>query len=124
MTQPQITVGNIEKLLAGAVEETGASGALSGDPKMHLGALIDRKDLQVGVWRCTPGVWEYDFYEEEEVMLMLSGRLRLTDAGGKETELAAGDVFYIPRGWAGRWETLETMEKLYVIVNWHSANDS
>ena len=49
MTKPQIVVGNIEKLLAGMVEETGPSGALSGDPKTHLGALIDRKDLQVGV---------------------------------------------------------------------------
>ena len=120
MTKPQIVVGNIEKLLAGMVEETGPSGALSGDPKMHLGAMIDRKDLQVGVWRCTPGVWEYDFYEEEEVMLMLSGRLRLTDSEGRATELTKGDVFYIPRGWAGRWETLETMEKLYVIVDWNT----
>jgi len=87
------------------------------EPEMHLGELLNRKDLQVGVWRCTPCVWEYDFYKEEEIMLMLSGRLRLTDSDGKATELTKGDVFYIPRGWSGKWETLETMEKLYVIID-------
>ena len=120
MTKPQAFFGNIDELLANAVEDTSPSGALSGDPKMHLGELIARKDLQVGVWHCTPGVWEYDFYEENEVMLMLSGRMRLTDADGNATELTKGDVFYIPRGWSGKWETLETMEKMYVIIDWKS----
>jgi len=120
LTKSQAVFGNIDELLANAIEETGPSGALSGDPKMHLGELVSRKDLQAGVWRCTPGVWEYDSYEVDEVMLMLSGKMRLTDSGGNATELTKGDVFYIPRGWAGKWETLETMEKMYVIIDWES----
>lgn len=117
MTNPQAVFGNIEKLLANAVEETEPSGALSGDPKTYLGELLSQDGLDVGVWRCTPGVWEYDSYEVNEVMVMLSGRMRLTDSDGNATELTKGDVFYIPRGWAGKWETLETMEKVYVIMD-------
>ena len=120
MAKPQVVVGNLEKLFANVVEETEPSGALSGGPKTFLGELLDKKDLQAGVWRCTPGVWEYDSYEVDEVMLMISGRLRLTDTDGNAVELTKGDMFYIPRGWAGRWETLETMEKMYVIID---AND-
>ncbi|HKJ37582.1 MAG TPA: cupin domain-containing protein [Anaerolineales bacterium] len=117
MTKPQAVFGNIEKLLANVVEETEPSGALSGDPKTYLGELLSQDGLDVGVWRCTPGVWEYDSYDVNEVMVMLSGRMRLTDSDGNATELTKGDVFYIPRGWAGKWETLETMEKVYVIMD-------
>jgi uncharacterized cupin superfamily protein len=79
--------------------------------------LINQIGLEAGVWRCTPCVWKSDYYDVTEVMLMLSGRLRLTDSEGKATELTKCDVFYIPRGWSGKWETLETMEKLYVIID-------
>ena len=116
MSKPQAVFGNIEKLLVNAVVDKTPTGAIGAEPEIHLGELINQKDLQVGVWRCGPGVWEYDNYDVEEVMLILSGRMRLTDLDGNATELIKGDVFYIPRGWAGKWETLETMEKLYVII--------
>jgi len=121
LSKPQAVFGNIEKLLAAAVVDATPTGAIGAEPEIHLGELLNQKNLQVGVWRCGPGVWEYDFYEEEEVMLMLSGRMRLTDSEGNATELAKGDVFYIPRGWSGKWETLETMEKLYVIIDWNTS---
>jgi len=117
LTGLQAIFGNIDELAANAKEDTTPTGALGEEPIIHLGELINQKNLQAGVWRCTPCIWEYNFYEENEVMLMLSGRLRLTDSDGNATELTKGDVFYIPRGWSGRWETLETMEKLYVIIN-------
>ena len=117
MTKPQAVFGNIENLLANAIIDAAPTGALGEEPTMHLGELVDRKDLQAGVWRCTPCVWEYDSYEVDEVMLMLSGKMRLTDSDGNITELTKGDVFFIPRGWSGKWETLETMEKLYVIID-------
>jgi uncharacterized cupin superfamily protein len=117
LNKKQAVFGNIEELLTNAVEEIGPSGALSGDPKTYLGELLNKGGLDVGVWRCTPGVWEYDSYDVNEVMVMLSGRMRLTGADGNAKELTKGDIFYIPRGWAGKWETLETMEKVYVIMD-------
>jgi uncharacterized cupin superfamily protein len=103
------------------VEDEIPSGSISGDPKMRFAELVGRKDLKVGVWSCTPCKWVIDFHEENEVMLLLSGRLRITDADGSAKELVKGDVFFIPRGWSGQWETLETMEKLYVIVDWKTS---
>jgi uncharacterized cupin superfamily protein len=117
LTKPQAVFGNIDELLANAIIDSTPTGAVGEEPIMHLGELFNQKGLETGVWRCTPCVWEYDFYEVTEVMVMLSGRLRLTDSDGNATELTKGDVFYIPRGWSGRWETLETMEKFYVIID-------
>merc|ERR1712107_527306 len=31
-------------------------------------------------------------------------------------ELVKGDVFFLPKGWKGRWDVLEDMEKFYVIM--------
>ena len=117
MIKPQAVFGNVDQLFANAIEDVTPTGALGDEPTIHLAELINKKGLEAGVWRCTPCVWEYDSYDVNEVMLMLSGRLRLTDSDGNATELTKGDVFYIPRGWSGKWETLETMEKLYVIVD-------
>ncbi|HKI53794.1 MAG TPA: cupin domain-containing protein [Anaerolineales bacterium] len=117
MIKSQAVFGNVDQLFANAIEDVTPTGALGDEPTIHLAELINKKGLEAGVWRCTPCVWEYDSYDVNEVMLMLSGRLRLTDSDGNATELTKGDVFYIPRGWSGKWETLETMEKLYVIVD-------
>lgn len=121
MTKPQAVFGNLDTLLSNMVEDVVPLDGISGDPKMYFAELIGRKDLHVGVWSCTPCKWVIDFHEENEIMLMLSGRLRITDADGIVTELAKGDVFFIPRGWSGLWETVEAMEKLYVIVDWEKS---
>ena len=117
MNKSQVVFENIERLLANAVLDTTPTGAIGDEPEIHLGELINQKGLEAGVWRCSPCIWEYESYDVDEVMLMLSGHLRLTGSDGKVTELAKGDVFFIPRGWSGKWETLETMEKLYVIIS-------
>ena len=121
MTKPQAIFGNLEQLLSNTVADESLPGSVSGDPQTHFAELIGRKDLKVGVWRCAPCKWVVDFHAENEVMLMLSGRLRITDSEGSAKELSKGDVFFIPRGWSGVWETLETMEKMYVIIDWETA---
>lgn len=88
----------------------------AGDPKMMFSELAKDEQLETGVWSMTVGGFPIESYSVAEVMLMLNGRLRLTAADGTVTELTKGDVFYIPKGWAGRWDTLEDMEKFYVIV--------
>jgi uncharacterized cupin superfamily protein len=46
---------------------------------------------------------------------MTAGRVRITDANGRQREFKVGDTFVIPAGFAGTWEVLESARKLYAI---------
>ena len=54
-------------------------------------------------------------YTEEEVCVILEGRVRLTDLDGNAKEFVAGSTFVLPAGFKGTWETLEPVKKVYVI---------
>jgi uncharacterized cupin superfamily protein len=92
------------------------AGADSGDPKTAFAALFEADGIDAGVWRCEPGGWPIVDRPDTEVMLVLSGRARITANNGTSREVTGGDVFVLPKGWTGRWDVLETLEKLYVIV--------
>lgn len=89
--------------------------AIAGNPQMHY-AGIDAGNAEVGVWTCTVGSWEEDPQDSPEVAYITKGRLRLTPKGGEPFELVAGDLLYIPTGWEGRWEVLEDLAKVYVVM--------
>lgn len=91
-------------------------GADSGEPRTAVAELIEAGGIDAGVWRCEPGGWPIDDRPDTEIMLVLSGRARITAADGTSREVTGGDVFVLPKGWTGRWDVLETLEKLYVIV--------
>ncbi|TDP48159.1 cupin domain-containing protein [Zavarzinia compransoris] len=67
-----------------------------------------------GIWSSTAGSWQVD-YTEEEVCVILEGRIRLTAADGIAEDFGPGDSFVIPSGFRGTWTTLEPVRKLYVI---------
>jgi uncharacterized cupin superfamily protein len=104
--------------LAGPLTSWGPRvGADRGDPQTAGLVLLEGDGLPgVGVWECTPGSWEITDRSDTEVVHILAGRARITDAAGDEREVATGDVLILPRGWSGRWDVLETLRKLYVVV--------
>ena len=67
-----------------------------------------------GEWTSTPGKWAVA-YDEDEFVLILEGRCTLTSAGGIAEIFGPGDAFVIPKGFAGTWETLEKLRKVYAI---------
>lgn len=87
-----------------------------GNPVMAFCELVSTGGIETGVWSCTAGGWTIASYDVNEAMVMLAGRLRLTASDGTVTEVTEGDLFFIPKGWSGRWDTLEDMQKAYVIV--------
>lgn len=94
------------------------AGADSGDPQVSLVEFTPQgAHLQVGLWECTPGGWSISERPDTEVVHILSGRVRMTDLDGAVTEIGAGDVMVLPKGWSGRWDILETTRKLYVIAD-------
>ncbi|MBT8199474.1 MAG: DUF861 domain-containing protein [Acidimicrobiia bacterium] len=92
-------------------------GADTGKPHTWYSELFDRDDIEVGLWGCTPGGWQIDDRPDTEVVHVLRGRARITDHDGESYEVGAGDIFVMPAGWSGRWDILDDLKKLYVIIN-------
>ena len=67
-----------------------------------------------GIWHSSVGAKSVS-YTEEEVCVILEGRVRLTDLEGNAREFGAGNTFVLPAGFKGTWETLEAVKKIYVI---------
>ena len=67
-----------------------------------------------GIWASDAGAMKVA-YSEEELCVILEGRIRLTDASGAAKEFGPGSAFVIPAGFEGVWETLEPVKKIYSI---------
>ncbi len=74
------------------------------------------ESILTGVWECAPCREEIDAYPEHEMMTVLSGAVRLTDADGNSDTFTAGDTFFIPKGARVVWEITERLRKFYMIA--------
>lgn len=103
-------------LCAGEGEAGTPSRVLSGQPATRLwNEYTDAGGrLFSGIWSSTEGSWAVD-YSEEEVCVILEGRVRLTGEDGTARDFGPGDSFAIPAGFKGIWTTIEPVKKLYVI---------
>jgi uncharacterized protein len=74
-----------------------------------------------GIWASSVGAFEVS-YTEEELCVLLEGRVRLTDSSGQAREFGPGGAFVIPAGFTGVWENLEPVKKIYAIWQPPNAN--
>ena len=93
-----------------------AERLLSGDPVTTVKNFFSdgAHGFHVGVWQSTVGSWRVT-YNEHEFCHITSGRVRIRDEV-RSWEFGPGESFVIPAGFAGVWEVLEPMSKLYVIL--------
>jgi uncharacterized cupin superfamily protein len=111
------SVAATEADLLGPLDPTGPrAGADRGEPMTATRVLADTGPVSVGVWECTPGGWSIENRPNTEIVHILAGAARITDADGTVRELVAGSVVVLPAGWSGRWDIDETVRKLYVTV--------
>lgn len=89
---------------------------VSGTPETFYKELVGTGKLNAGVWACTAGAWDVASWSVDEVFIVQEGVIRLTAADGTTHMLRAGDTFFIPKGWQGRWETVEDVKKFYVLI--------
>ena len=103
--------------LFGDLEDTGPRpGADTGTPTTRTRVLFDAPPVQVGIWQCTPGGWTVANRPNTEIIHVLSGAARITDADGSVRELETGSAIVLPVGWSGRWDITSTVRKLYITV--------
>lgn len=115
-TTPRAVFGSTARLTASTVDSGPRQGADVGDPHTRYAELFARGGVEAGVWTSTPGGWPIENRPDTEVVMIISGRATITDADGGATDVVAGDVFVLPRGWSGRWDIIEDVEKLYVTI--------
>lgn len=97
-------------------EDGRPANVLAGDPQTRtINYYTDPTErFFAGVWESSPGRWRVS-YTEDEFVALLSGRVVLTGDGGPAETFVGGDAFVIPAGFAGTWETVEPVRKLYAI---------
>jgi len=97
-------------------ERIGAEKLISGDPATGVRAALEDEanGFYTGVWEAEVGAWRVA-YEENELCVILAGRVRLTEDGGAPRDFGLGDAFVIPKGFKGVWETIEHCRKIYAI---------
>jgi uncharacterized cupin superfamily protein len=102
--------------LTGPREPVPAEKLRSGQPAIRYASAFATHDghFDVGLWEGTPGSWQVA-YTENEVCLLLAGRVRLTASSGEIAEFAAGEAFLVPAGFQGEFAVLESARKLYAI---------
>ena len=69
-----------------------------------------------GFWTGEPGEVAFDSWPYNEICVITKGRVAVVDAEGARREFAAGESFFIPAGFAGRWVTVEPSEKIFVAI--------
>lgn len=95
---------------------------LAGNPRRETWNVLDApldgaRTLSTGIWRCEPGQWRIAFGPtEREIFTVLQGRCRVHRDGGGFEEAGPGQSIHIPPGFTGAFEVLETVTKVYVIV--------
>ncbi len=92
------------KLLAGTYKTTTWNHFSSDDGRLFS-----------GIWESTPGTVKVD-YVEWEFCHFIQGEAVLTREDGKKWRLKRGDVFIIPAGFKGTWQTVRKVKKHYVIL--------
>ena len=93
---------------------------LRGNPMRETWNLVEEAlpagQVYCGVWRCEPGHWRIAMGPtERELFTVVAGRCRVHDAHGGFEEAGPGEAIYIPPGFEGAFEVLETVTKSYMI---------
>jgi hypothetical protein len=109
---------SIQKQCLGLTNLEGSEsfGAPIGDLPVQTDAgFFSEGNLTAGTWECGPGKLQLDL-EITEFCHLLKGHWVLTSESGQVTEIRAGDSWVFPKGWKGTSEVVETVRKVYMII--------
>jgi uncharacterized protein len=98
------------------VSSPAADVLLAGTPETRVSNYFTDSSGQffAGRWSATRGKWRVR-YTENELCVMTSGQVILSDENGAVNSFGAGDAFVIPAGFSGTWEVVQDCTKIYAI---------
>jgi uncharacterized cupin superfamily protein len=71
--------------------------------------------IETGIWEADTGTFRSRFEEHGELIVILAGEMVCTPDGGEPFTLTEGDACTFPRGWAGTWNVVRPVRKLYAV---------
>jgi uncharacterized cupin superfamily protein len=109
-------------------------GAGPGECKVSSTLFSGASGVNTGLWRCEPGCFDVCDRINTESVLILAGKIRLTDlkkaeegeglkkgeaskTAGASRMIGVGSIAVLELGSSVRWEILETCVKLFVIAD-------
>jgi len=95
---------------------------IKGHPRRDTWNLVDLPlsggRLYCGIWHCQPGHWHIETKAGyHELFTVLSGRCKVHADDGTWQEAGPGEAIFIPGGFRGSFEVIETLSKSYAIVS-------
>ena len=97
--------------------DVGPVGVPLGQPVAQLkcseAVSLPDKQVEVGIWECSPGVWRRQV-KQAELCHFVAGHCIFTPEGGEPLEIKAGDAVFFPPNSRGVWEVKETIRKTSV----------
>jgi uncharacterized cupin superfamily protein len=89
--------------------------AVPGKPVPEAGAQVTYSaSLSTGIFAGGPGVLRLKDTKEDEVVVLLSGRVVVVSDDGKSNSFGPGDSFVIPKGFNGTYEMKTKMREIFV----------
>jgi uncharacterized cupin superfamily protein len=116
-TMPPVLIRNVAQI---SLPEVGPVSVPLGEPTAQLkcfeAVVLPEKQVEAGVWECSPGVWRRQVMQAE-LCHFVSGRAFFTPEGGEQFEIKPGDAIFFPPNSRGIWDVRETLRKTYVTFN-------
>ena len=89
---------------------------LEGSHRPRGDSLYWGKELIVEIYEDDPATFAIaEPFPVDEYVMVLSGKLILTDADGQVQEFVAGDSLMVPKGFTGTWQMLGNYRELIVV---------
>ena len=89
---------------------------LEGSHRPRGDYLYAGKQLLVEIYEDDPATFAItEPFPVDEYVMVLSGKLILTDAQGQAQEFIAGDSLMVPKGFTGTWQMLGNFRELIVV---------
>lgn len=107
-----------KNLPAGKTSKPSPEVLVAGDPLYTLWLQDESHEgrIRTGVWEATEGTYRSNKAGKFEFCHILSGRIELTPQGGEPVTYGPGDNFVMKPDFVGTWRTLETVRKIFVVV--------
>jgi len=91
---------------------------VEGELEFRVANLFEGSELRAVVFESTPAKTDHRTrpLEYDEFVLVLSGKLILTEQDGRVQEFAPGDAVVLPKGYTGTWEMQGNYRELAIIA--------
>jgi len=91
---------------------------VEGELKFRVATLFGGEELRVSVFESTPATTDHRTrpLDVDEFVLVLSGKLVLTEQNGRVQEFTPGQMVVLPRGYTGKWTMVGNYRELAITA--------